>query len=445
MPAAFPSPGQTVGRPRAGRAGRLAGAVALSAVLLGLPAVALAKDKPTIAIVGVHDEALDPARQREAVATLTDVISSERRFEIRTPDDVSRMIAGREGVVLAEAYLTGGRRLLEDGRTLHDQAQPEEAIPVLEQAIQSLVDAMPASDATRELWEAHLYLGACHQELGRDADATAAWRTAVALNPDRQPDAARIAPPIVQGYEDTKLDALKTTGALSVKASGAASVVVNGVDRGTSPVKLDDLPVGPVHIRAKANNGAVAYKAAEVFKDTTASVELELGEPRLPPAGTTRFSRIRAATDLYKTLGKQAPVDLILLVGGREGQATVQLYAPPADAFSNPLEVSYEGDVIDEVAEALPGLLDVVTDEGRLPSIATTPTAAPLDPADNRMLAGMLLDPQPLAPPAPSGRRTGAFVAGGVGALLVGGAVTGVLLATGGDGNRGTIIVGPVP
>jgi len=413
---------------------------------LGLSTTAQAKDRPTVAVVGVHDEALDPAQQRMAVETLSQAITDDKRFEVMGPDDVARALAGREDLVLAEAYLTPGRRLLEDGRILHDQAQPEEAIPVLEQAVDSLSAAMAGADATRELWEALLYLGASHQELGHDAAAEEAWSAAVAINSERQPDAARLAPTIVRGYLANRDAALKNTGGMTLKVQGQATIEVNGRDQGSAPVKLEGMPAGTIHVRARGPAGAVAYRAVQILPGTSGTVELELGGITLPSAGDTRFGRIRATTDLYKALGKESEVDLLLVAGGHEGTASVQLYAPPADAFSNALEVPYQGDTVDELANALPGLLEAVGDEGTLPAIATSPTAAPLDPADNVLLAGMLLDPKPLAPPPPPrGRRTGAIVAGGVGAVLIGGAVTGVILATGGDGNRGTIIVGPVP
>lgn len=416
----------------------------LLSALLSTPAAA--KDRPTIAVVGLHDENLDAADQRAAVESLRDALGSGKRFETWGPDEVARAIAGREALILAETYLAPARRVLEDGRLLHDQAQPEQAVPALEQAVEGLIEIMPSTDASKELWEAYLYLGASHLEIGEEQKAAEAFAAAVAVNPERLPDAARIPPNIVQAYERAKRNAMAKSGSLTVKVTGQADVFINGQGVGSAPAKIAEWPAGEVYVRARGPNGEMAYTKVVIVQGANASVDLELGPAVLPSPGESAFARTRTNTSLYKALGEQAEADLVLVAGIASGQAWVQLFSPPADAFSNALKVDVDGDSVEEIVEALPGLLDVVNDEGALPSVATTATAGPMDPSDNRLLAAMLLDPKPLTPLPPSRSRASTFlVAGGVGALVVGGVVGGILLANGGDGNRGTIIVGPVP
>ena len=270
-----------------------------------------AKDQPQVAVVGLHDDALDDAEQRAAVRQLAAALEDGKRFRVLAPDDVARVISGREELILAEAYLSPGRRLLDDGRTLHDQAQPEEAIPVLEQAVESLNDAMSAADASRDLWEALLYLGACHEEIGRSDDAARSWSEAVALSPERQPDAARIPPNIVRSYLAARESAQKKTGGMTIKAPGQATISVNGRNLGPAPVKLESAPAGTIHIRARAPSGGTAYKKVQIVPGASGTVELQPGALRLPPAGDVRFARIRATTDLYKAIGQQTKTDLV--------------------------------------------------------------------------------------------------------------------------------------
>ena len=245
-----------------------------------------AKDQPQVAVVGLHDDALDDAEQRAAVRQLAAALEDGKRFRVLAPDDVARVISGREELILAEAYLSPGRRLLDDGRTLHDQAQPEEAIPVLEQAVESLNDAMSAADASRDLWEALLYLGACHEEIGRSDDAARSWSEAVALSPERQPDAARIPPNIVRSYLAARESAQKKTGGMTIKAPGQATISVNGRNLGPAPVKLESAPAGTIHIRARAPSGGTAYKKVQIVPGASGTVELQPGALRLPPPET---------------------------------------------------------------------------------------------------------------------------------------------------------------
>ena len=74
-----------------------------------------AKDQPQVAVVGLHDDALDDAEQRAAVRQLAAALEDGKRFRVLAPDDVARVISGREELILAEAYLSPGRRLLDDG------------------------------------------------------------------------------------------------------------------------------------------------------------------------------------------------------------------------------------------------------------------------------------------------------------------------------------------
>lgn len=415
----------------------------LVATLASTPA--LAKDRPTIAVVGLHDQAMDIEAQRTATTRLTEAIEATKKFEVYGPDRVAQALAGREELVLSEAYVAAGRRLLEDGRTLHDQAQPEEAIPVLEQAVRTLTEAMVATDDSRELWETYLYLGSAYTAENKGKNASEAWSAAVALNPERQPDAARMAPGIVQGYRDVRAARLAKPGKLKVDAPGGAKVFVNGLERGTGTVSLNGLPPGTVHVRVRADGGSTDYAAAEVVSGETTTVALEPADVALPSPGESKFARSRTTTDLYRALGQQAKVDLIVLAGGRDGTGTVQLYAPPADAFTSPLEVTYEGTADDEVIAAIPGVLEVVTEAGTIPALATAATAAALDPSDNRLLASLLLDPQPVTIAEGSGIKAWQLVAGGAGALLIGGGVTAAVIAGNGGERGGTIVVGPVP
>ena len=103
--------------------------------------------------------------------------------------------------------------------------------------------------------------------------------------------------------------------------------------------------------------------------------------------------------------------------------------------------------LVNDLTQAMPELLQVVTPEGTVLSIAATSTSAPLDVSTNVLLAQLLLNPREVLPPAGSKLKWWHMALGGAGALAVGGVVTGIVVTQGEavEPHQGTIVVGPVP
>ena len=403
--------------------------------------VAEAKERPTVAVVGVHDAGLDAEGQERTARALVDAIGTDRRLDALPPSDVARAIAGREVALLADAALGPGRRLLEDGRILNDQAQPEEAVPVLEQAVAALSDAMRVVDASRELWDALVVLGAAHLAAGSKRDAEAAFTSAAILNPQREPDPARLPPAVVEGYRAARGKAAERKGSLTARPDGEAEVWIDG--RPATTGRAEEVLAGLHHVRARGADGRTAYTTVEVPQGATAAADLKLGAPALAVPASTAFATARQTSDLYRALGVAAGADLVLVAGGRDGKATAQLYSATADRFGSPVSFTYEGTMDDELIAAMPIVVAAVADDGTLRGETST-SAAALEPSANALLAAMIWAPAPSAPGAPRASRGWIYAVGGAAAAVaVGGGITAAALSS--DGNRGTIIVGPVP
>lgn len=395
-------------------------------------------------MVGLHDASLEPAAQQEAAATVADALKSDGRLRPLSPQELARALAGRERAVLTDAVVGPGRRLLEDGRIFHDQAQPEEAVPVLESAIVELESAMTVVDTSRDLWEALLYLGASHLALDDEPSARASWRAAVALNPDRQPDASKVPPSVVAAYRAAKAAAYEDRGGLRVRAPGARAISLNGREVGTDALQREDLVAGRHHVRALGEGALAAYSVVEVQPGQIAEVSLDLGPAPLGVPATSPFAQARQTTELYRALGVYTGTDLLLVAGGADGVGSAQLYAPSADAFSERVSFSYSGRLDRGLVGALPRVMESIDSTGRLDPSKVGPTAAPLDPSSNQYLAALLLDPVKPEPGEGKSRRRWTYVvAGAAGTLVVGGVISAFALSQGGD--RGKIIVGPVP
>jgi len=408
---------------------------------------ASARERTTIAVVGIHQETITADAQNAAVIELADTIKKSKKFDALLPIDLTWLIQGREEVILQEAFSRTGRRFLDDGKTLYAQAQPEEAIPILEAAAEELTKTMSVTQAQALLWEALFTLGTA--QLAVDASPEHAWTQAIVLNPDREPNSSQYPPDVIAQYQALQEQKLSQRGTLTIESSEpGVKVWVNGEPQGHTPLTLKNLPIGKAHVLGRTPQGFQSYQQVTVAADTSVTCSLAPSKGRWSlPASTTR-TRVRLTSDLYRSLGAFAEVDLILVVGETaQNKASLQLYSPRMDAFSRPLDIATTGSITDELKNALPELLQLATEDGAILSMATTADAAALNPGTNTLLGRMMVSPTPVAAPPGGKIKWWHMALAGGGALAVGGVATGIILSTDTteDPNQGTIIIGPIP
>ncbi len=416
--------------------------------------VARAADRPDLAWVGFHQAGFTVAQQDALAEQVAAAVDASGRARLLSPAQVAGTIIGRERIVAEEGLAGPGRAKLQAGLDLYNQAQPEAAIGLLEEAIVELERAFPGVTSVDDLWMAHVVLGTAHVQMeGSDRGAFAA---AAALDPSKQLDAARFAPDVVAAYAESL--ALVSGRAIDVTIEApSAQVFVDGVDRGLSPVTLRLTP-GLHHAVAVSSGGRRAHarvvvpEPPESGEQPPMRVALDAVQPTLGQAGESRVVRSAQTAALYRSLGtRAADVELVMLAGVDGASLHLQLYHPPSDALSRPVEVPYADDPTDELLTTLPLLLNLIDPESGEPT-ARAPVAVPLDIGANSRLASMLLDP---APPVdieePRSRRRTGWIVGVVGgvaaASLAGGAVALALREPGAEpvptepANSGTIVI----
>lgn len=423
-------------------------------ILSLLPAVAWAQEKPTIAVVGIHQAELFHSAQLDATTKLAAAIDAGGTFDGLDHDPVATALLGREQITLDEAVLAPGRRALDDGRVLYEQAQIAEAIPLFQDAVASLKAGMPVALATKELWDALVYLGTAHLSNDEVEPATAAYAEAVALSPARSPNPATFPPNVLELYEKIRQEKQAQASVVTVVTDPAGALVsINGQERGAAPAVLQGVVPGPAHVVAKGEQATRAYQLVEVPASGATTVTLKLGEATLGTGAETRFGRSRQTTALYRSLGARAQgVSYVLLAGVGEGQLQLQLYAPKTDTFSLPVSVAYEGSADDEALAALPQVLAYAQADGAISAQNAAANAIPLDIGSNRLVAQMLLDPRPPEAPPVIVQQGGSgrwIALGLVGAGAVGAATGTAIWLTSDPGTseevqRGTIVVGPL-
>jgi tetratricopeptide (TPR) repeat protein len=424
--------------------------------ILAASAPAFAQERPDIAVVGLHQDTLDVEAQKAAVAALVGAIEKDKKFEGLNQDDVASRVAGREGIVLEEAFMGPGRKLLEDGRILYEQAQPGDAIPILQEAVDSLRVGIATANQSRDLWDAWMYLGTAYFATEQRDQANRAWAAAAALAPARNPNPAKFPPDVIAAFDELRQARVGASSVVTVASDSAdTTVYLNGEARGTAPAVLNGVLPGENHIVARSATGGHAYQMIDVSPGQAQTVQIKMGSPTLGTGGDSKFARARQATALYRTLGARAAVDLVVIAGTVDDRLMLQLYSVTADAFSAPMSVPFEGSATDEAVAAMPTLLGLVGADGSVKVDETAANAIAVDVGDNKLLAQMLLSPAPpkittggggeLPPPPP--KRTGLWIAlGGVGVAAVGGGIAAWQLSSTEEPepvSNGTITVGP--
>jgi hypothetical protein len=423
-----------------------------------------------VAVVGAHDLGLDADGQHALTVAIAAAVDLTGAHKAVPQEQLAERFVGREDLILGAAFDAEGRRMLEDGRILYQQAQADDAAVALEAAVESLTQSVASTRSVRSLWEAWMLLGTALLATGDEPGARDAVAAAVALHAERRPDPASYPPPVLALYEEERDLLADELGTLMLRTDEPeVEFWIDGRSAGVASELSRELPPGTHYVHARSAAGRVAFVEVEVPADGAISLTPELSEPRLGPTRGSVGARSQQIASLYAALGTYAKVDLVLLVGRVDGVMHVQLHAPELGAFSQPEVLSRQGST-EEVVEGVRRLLRKVEPSGALSGASSTFVAVPLDVAANPVLAAMLLTPPPserapapLLPvsteivpgtPAPTGDpdvrkkpRWPTYVGIGVGAAAVAAGVTALAVVFGGGGGEvepnGTLVIGP--
>lgn len=421
---------------------------------LWLSGLALAA-APEVVVVGLHVPGRDGDAAVEDAARLAEALEATGKVDALSPAEAGARIAGRETLIL-DAYALGpGRERLREGRVLYDRAQPDQAIPVLEQAADLLAAGLAVSTDARDLHEALTLLAMAHVGMGNETQAKAAFRRSATLDPSRQLDAVNFPPRVIELFDATRAELTKASPAhVEVRGAEGAIVWVDGRRVGTAP--LADVPVvaGEHYVLVRDAEGRSHFATVAVDAGGRATVDASglartLGEPAGDAAGKSRQVR-----ELYRSVGTHTDRAVVLLGGvTSNGQVAAQLYSPASGHFSRAMTGDAGGDPAGAIADLAPALVGYLTEQGEVRPDRVSTQVVALDVSTNDVLAGMLLNPQAAKPQVVEVTRGPKWwVWAGIGALAAGGGAAAVVALTGDDEpsgtqvkDDGTIVFGPVP
>jgi tetratricopeptide (TPR) repeat protein len=422
--------------------------LALFYALLVNPALAAA---PRAYVVGLHVPGLMGEAPSEAADALTKALDDTGKVDALGPSETSKVISGREALILDGYALGPGQARLQEGRILYDRAQPDQAIEVLEDAADQLAAGLSVSTDVRSLHEALMLLGVSYVGLGDEDSARVAFRRSAILDPSRELDAVNYPPSVVSLFNDVRASvAREASGRISVSASMDAEVFVDGKSRGA----VSDTPIvlvpGTHYVLVRAANGASQFESVVLKPGGSAKVDALLEQRTVGVAAEEASGRVRQTRDLYKAVGQYATGGLVVFGGvTAKGDVALQLYSPASGNFSKILTADAGDDPVGAILDLAPALVAYVSDNGDVRSDRVGGTVCALDVGSNDVLAGLLYDP-PKASVAQDSARGGPkwYVWAGIGAAVVGGgaAATAVALSSGEDpGPQGTVSFGPIP
>lgn len=356
---------------------------------LMFPSLALAV--PRIAVVGLHQEELDLEAQRAASKRIAAAIDATGNFEAIDADEVAAAIEGREDLIMSDAFLAHGRKLLDDGRLQFQQAEPDFAIPVLESAVKEFQANMEFNPSQKEYWEALVFLGASQHGIGDQAGTMRSFSTAAGLNPDRRPSSRQFPPDIIEIYETLASDMQARVSALNVSVKARdATIWVDGIARGTAPMTVEVMP-GQHHVLVRTPDGTAGYDMVSIGPKASKDVAVELQASRLGKTSNSKFARTRETAALYAALSDHVEADFWLVSGEYDEAIYAALYSPGADSWSNYVRIPLMEAGDDETIEAVTQLTAMVDNGGSLKRNAYAETAIPLDRSANELLAHLLV------------------------------------------------------
>lgn len=423
---------------------------------MGTAEAAKRADGPEVAVVGMHVPGQTDESSLRLALQVANAIDDGGGAAVR-PKEVHLGLSGREALVLEAAALGTGRSKRDEGRILYDRADFEGAIPALVEAVSAIEKGMAGTGDPRDLISALLLLGQAQWSLGETDAAADAFRRVIVLEPSRQLDPVNYPPKIVRFFNEARDAVLaKKKGSVQLQIPDRNTVLIDGREVLSGTVKL--VP-GLHYALITGPDGERSYRMVMVQEGESQALQVRPKVRNLGAVVGFETARPEGTRQLYSALGTHAGSRLLLLGGVLEtGDAALQLYEVRTGSFSQVASKRAGSSPGQALEELVPVVMANLTETGTLRTDRVAYDAAALPVSENPLLAGLLLDPQPLVELAPERRRPTWLVWAGVGTVAVGGAtVAAVTLATAsgdepGDqpqpsegGDSGVILVGPFP
>jgi hypothetical protein len=361
------------------------------------------------------------ARHREDVAAaLGEVVREAGASRVVSDAVAEARTADAEGAVpiATLARFKHVREEIDEGWRAYTRVQLEFAASRLASARTDAEPLLALPGASILYADASLRLGAVLAQLGRAAESRSAIALAIALDPDRQITELEFSPDVIAAVAAARAQAAPGHPVRIATAPAGAAITVDGRDAGHSPASID-LATGEHVVIARAPGFRAA---AQAFAVAAATPELELELERDETAGVLAGGAVLGLPDT----AAQSLVDAVLELADLDEVVV----AAEADRRGGPT-------LLVQRCAGAPARCTAVVEIGYADASGVFAAArsawSALRTAELRYPPSVLDDPRVTERPVVARRCEvcrSPYLWGGVGAALVAGAITAIVLAT---------------
>lgn len=257
----------------------------------------------------------------------------------------------RDHDAAGEAALANADSAFDEGGEQARHFEHAGALELLQQAAATYAEHLPVllvrDGNPGRLVHTHVQLAAIHYLEGDETAADAALRAAMVLDPDLAGAMERV-PPQMREFVQTRQFLIDELGRGSIEVTAGSPgtmVYVNGVERGTAPVRVDELIPGPTLVHLQVAGGEPLPITAAVEGGTTTAVEGTAPAPasEVSPfeAARDEVGAVRAGPGLNAAAGALV-ADAVLLIVPDVGEGGLELRAYVYDLRSDALVATGE-------------------------------------------------------------------------------------------------------
>lgn len=295
--------------------------VPVLAVLLAIPAFAEDAKTPKVAVVPFAALSGDvPQRSGTKAAGM---LSNE----LKNAEGLSLVVANHAQA--ADPYkdsLDAARSKVEEAKELREKRKFSAAEQALNQAIDAYRKGAPGLQDIGEMQDAYVLLSAVQYLTGRDEEGAKSLDTALALAPNRELPLAKTSALFNKVVSDARAALQKgPKGSLLVESTpSGASVTVDGVALGSTPLQVSDVPPGVhvwrVQLPSGDSTGGVAQVAAQ--KQTKVAGQASGDDPESKILAVLSQNKIDPSViEAAKSEAKTVGADLLIFGAlSREGK-----------------------------------------------------------------------------------------------------------------------------
>ncbi|MEL6340053.1 MAG: PEGA domain-containing protein [Myxococcota bacterium] len=261
------------------------------ALLCAFPSPAFGATQIAVTPVLVQEDEIPPAARLGLAQTLAAELDRVEGIDAQFVPDWSTVEASQPAAVL-----------LRQGKRLAARLRTARAIDRLRRGLDAFADDPSVVDDFDDVVEAKLVLAESYFRRGREADALRTLKDFARLRPEYVLSRSDYPPVFVNAWRQARRETRsEARGSLAVETEDKSSqIFVDGIERGRSPVRVDDLPVGRHYVVVRGETLQWG-RAVDVVQQSVVRVEVaanaDSDAPRDKLDASLRYRATQTAVD----------------------------------------------------------------------------------------------------------------------------------------------------